>query len=106
MNGIHSASSAQFMSTQARKLDNMKNPSTQQDSELKQAAADFEALFVNQMLSTMRDSVGESDLLPSQEGEKVFRSMLDQEFAQKAANSGTLGLGEIVYKDLKPIMGD
>jgi flagellar protein FlgJ len=72
------------------------------DTKLREAANDFEAIFIQQMLKTMRKTSFESDLLPKSEGEKVFQSLLDEQYAQISAKSGSLGLGEMIYQQLKP----
>ena len=40
------------------------------DAKLRETASEFEAIFIQQMLKTMRKSSFESDLLPKSEGEK------------------------------------
>ena len=71
------------------------------DAKLREAANDFEAIFIQQMLKTMRKTSFESDLLPKSEGEKVFQSLLDKQYAQISAKSGSLGFGEMIYQQLK-----
>ena len=83
---------------QMKKLPQPKNIS--EDSRLREAANDFEAIFVQQMLKTMRKTSFESNLIPKSEGEKYFRSMLDEHYSQLTAKSGSLGLGEMIYKQL------
>ena len=51
------------------------------DVRLRKAAVDFEALLTQQMLKTMREAGFKSDLLPESNGEKIFRSMLDEQYA-------------------------
>ena len=70
------------------------------DKNLRDAANDFEAIFVQQMLKTMRETSLESNFIPKSEGEKYFRSMLDEHYSKIAAKSGSLGLGEMIYKQL------
>lgn len=70
------------------------------DAKLREAANDFEAIFVQQMLKTMRETSLESNLIPKSEGEKVFQSMLDENYSRLAAKSGSLGLGEMIYNQL------
>lgn len=71
------------------------------DTRLRESANEFEAIFIQQMLKTMRKATFESDLLPKSEGEKVFQSLLDEQYAQISAKSGSLGLGEMIYQQLK-----
>ena len=72
------------------------------DAQLRESANEFEAIFIQQMLKTMRKTSFESDLLPKSEGEKVFQSLLDEQYALISAKSGSLGLGEMIYQQLKP----
>ena len=85
---------------QLKKLPQSKGVSD--DAKLREVANDFEAIFIQQMLKTMRKTSFESDLLPKSEGEKVFQSLLDEQYALISAKSGSLGLGEMIYQQLKP----
>ena len=71
------------------------------DSKLREASNEFEAIFIQQMLKTMRKTSLESDFIKKSEGEKIFRSMLDEHYAILSAKSGRLGLGEMIYQQLK-----
>ncbi len=71
------------------------------DARLREASNEFEAIFIQQMLKSMRKTSLESDLIKKSEGEKLFRSMLDEHYAILSAKSGSLGLGEMIYKQLK-----
>jgi flagellar protein FlgJ len=70
------------------------------DTSLRQVAADFESLFVNQMFQAMRRTVPESKLFAQNSGEKMFRDMLDQQWAANLANQGGLGIGEMLYHQM------
>ncbi|MDD2336787.1 MAG: rod-binding protein [Geobacteraceae bacterium] len=63
-----------------------------QNAALKKTSQDFEALFIGMMLKSMRATVGKDSLTGGGHGEEVYRSMLDQEYAQEAARGGALGL--------------
>lgn len=71
------------------------------DKEIREAAQQFEAIFLNEIFKQMRAAVPKGDLLKESMGEQVFRGMLDQEIAQKAAETGGLGLAEIIFRQLK-----
>ena len=88
-----------LQANQLKKLPETKGVSD--DAKLREAANDFEAIFIQQMLKTMRKTSFESDMLPKSEGEKVFQSLLDEQYAQISAKSGSLGLGEMIYQQLK-----
>lgn len=69
--------------------------------QLMQAARDFEAIFVSQVLSAMRKTVPEGEGLfrPSM-GERIFRDMLDSELSGSVAQAGGFGLASILYEQL------
>ena len=71
------------------------------DTRLREASNEFEAIFIQQMLITMRKTTLESDFIKKSEGEKIFRSMLDEQYAVLSAKSGRLGLGEMIFQQLK-----
>ena len=71
------------------------------DARLREASNEFEAIFIQQMLKTMRKTALESDFIKKSEGEKIFRSMLDEQYAILSAKSGRLGLGEMIFQQLK-----
>ena len=71
------------------------------EAKLREAANEFEAIFIQQMLKTMRKSSLESDFIKKSEGEKIFRSMLDEQYAILSAKSGSLGLGEMIFQQLR-----
>ena len=83
---------------QLNKIPQVKNIS--EETKLREAANDFEAIFIQQMLKTMRKTSLESNFIPKSEGEKYFRSMLDEHYAQLTAKSGSLGLGDMIFKQL------
>ena len=70
-------------------------------AKLRETASEFEAIFIQQMLKTMRKTSLESGFIKKSEGEKIFRSMLDEQYAILSAKSGRLGLGEMIYQQLK-----
>lgn len=70
-------------------------------AQLKQAARQFEAIFVRQMLSAARAAKlgGENDLFGGQAME-TFNGMQDERFAQIAADSGAFGLARSIESQL------
>ena len=78
-----------------------KTKGVSEDTKLREAANEFEAIFIQQMLKSMRKTSLDSKLLPKSEGEKMFRSMLDEQYAKLSAKSGSLGLGRMIYQQLK-----
>ena len=73
---------------------------------LRESAKQFEAVFVYQMISAMRKTVSESSLTPKSNGQKIYESMLDEEWSKKLVNkSGSGSLSEILYRQLSTNMG-
>jgi len=72
-----------------------------QPQKLKRACSEFEALFLNYLLKSMRASVPEGGLIDQSEESKMFKAMLDEKLADQISASGGLGLGEILYQQLK-----
>lgn len=70
-------------------------------SALKEAAKQFETYFVQHMFKTMRESVEKSDLLASESADQ-FQDMLDKEFASRMAERGSLGLADMLVRQLTP----
>ena len=58
------------------------------DARLREASNEFEAIFIQQMLKTMRKTSLESNFIKKSDGEKLFRSMLDEQYAFLSAKSG------------------
>lgn len=66
----------------------------------KKVAREFEAMFIAQMLKSMRETVGKDTLTGGGRGEETFRSLLDQEYAAEAARTGGIGLARIIERQL------
>jgi len=69
---------------------------------LKQVSRQFEALFMNMVLKSMREATPSSGLMDSQ-NEKVYLSMLDQQLSQNLSGRG-LGLAEAMLGQLQRSM--
>jgi len=65
-----------------------------------QASRKFEALFVEQMLTSMRKSVPESGLLNKGFAEGVSTSMMDQAVADSIGRQGRMGIATSLYRQL------
>ncbi len=90
---------AQGLATDTRSLDALRREA-QRDPKaaLKGAAQQFEALFVQMVLKSMRDALPKSDLLDST-AQQTYTSLLDQQLATKVAAGGT-GLADMIAKQL------
>ena len=66
---------------------------------LRQASRQFEAMFMNMVLKSMREATPQSGLFDSQ-SEKIFTSMLDQQLSQSLSGRG-VGLAEAMLVQLQ-----
>jgi flagellar protein FlgJ len=65
---------------------------------LKTAATQFEAMFINMMMKSMRDATPQDGMLDSQQS-KMYTTMLDQQTSQNLAKRGT-GLADVLIRQL------
>ncbi|MES2755888.1 MAG: flagellar assembly peptidoglycan hydrolase FlgJ [Pseudomonadota bacterium] len=65
---------------------------------LKSAATQFEAMFINMMMKSMRDATPQDGMLDNQQT-KMFTSMLDQQMSQNMAKRG-VGLADVLIRQL------
>lgn len=83
----------------ANSLDQLRaEASKSPDKALKAAAQQFEALFLNMMLKSMRDATPQDGALDNEQT-KMYTGMLDQQLTQTMANRG-IGLADIMVKQL------
>jgi flagellar protein FlgJ len=73
------------------------------DKALKQAATQFEAVFMNMLLKSMRDTVPKDGAMES-EATRTYTSMMDQQLTQNMASKG-IGLADLIVKQLSRQMG-
>jgi len=74
--------------------------SDQSDNEtLNQVAGQFEAIFVGMMLKSMRDASLAEGLFDSEQSD-MYRDMTDQQLAMDMSAQGTLGLKDIIVRQL------
>jgi flagellar protein FlgJ len=71
------------------------------DPRIRQAAEGMEAMFLDYLMKTMRETVPKNDLDLENAGSKIYRGMLDSEIAQQAARQGGIGLAEPIIAYLE-----
>lgn len=70
------------------------------DQQLRNVANLYEKQFLREMVKAMRTTVTESELIPTSQGEKIFREQLDNEYAEKWGDKGGIGLSNLIYTQL------
>ncbi|NUN69077.1 MAG: lytic transglycosylase domain-containing protein [Bacteroidetes bacterium] len=71
-----------------------------QKAKLQRALQDFEAVFVNYLLQTMRKSVQKDDEDGGGFGGEMMQEMFDYEIAKHISRSASLGIGEKLYRQV------
>jgi flagellar protein FlgJ len=69
------------------------------DKALAAAAKQFEAVFMNMLLKSMREATPQDGMFDSEQT-KMFTSMLDQQLAQKMGGARGIGLADMMVKQL------
>ncbi len=81
--------------------DNSSGVTEKQRKQAKKVSQEFEGLLVGMMMKSMRATVGKDKLTGGGHGEEVYRSMLDQQYADVSVKrGGGLGLAKLIEKDI------
>ncbi|TNE38841.1 MAG: hypothetical protein EP348_04450 [Alphaproteobacteria bacterium] len=77
------------------------DPSKTRDrEEMKKAAAQFEAFFLSQVLNSMSSGLATDKMFGGGEAEKMFRGMLNDEYAKNMSQHNSVGIADAVYKEM------
>lgn len=72
-----------------------------QRQQARKVSQDFEGLLVGMMVKSMRATVGKDKLTGGGHADDVYRSMLDQEYANISVKQGRgLGIAKTIEKDI------
>lgn len=85
---------------QLNRVDQANQAAEIEDKKLRDACRDFEAILIKQMLDSMRKTVPENSMIKENQGEKIFEDMLYQEYATSMADTGSLGISDIMYQQM------
>ncbi len=69
---------------------------------LKQAAQQFEAVFMNMLMKSMREATPQDGMFDSEQT-RMYTSMLDQQLTQRMASRG-IGLAEVMVRQLSSVL--
>jgi murein DD-endopeptidase MepM/ murein hydrolase activator NlpD len=69
-------------------------------NQLREAAKDFEALFIGQMLTVMRETIEDSGLTETEKGmgHTIYTELFDQEVARSLAGKSPLGIADLLIR--------
>lgn len=97
-----------FMSSIGSKVSPMMNPlrpsaeekTNAVEQKLRDVAQMYEKHFMNEMVKSMRSTVSESGFVKVNQGERIFREQLDQEYVGAWSKKGGIGLSNLIYDQL------
>lgn len=72
-------------------------------TKLREAAQEFEAIFISQMLQPMMNTVETDSLFGGGNSEKVYQSMMVDEVGKAISKNGGIGIADQVYQELLKI---
>lgn len=73
---------------------------TENRQKVREAAVKFEAMFLNEMFSHMFEGIDENNPLGGGHGEKVFRSMMVDQYAQLTAKTGQTKIAVTLEREI------
>jgi len=72
---------------------------------LHQAATQFEGVFLQMVMSAMRDTVPQNSIFGQDSASgQTWQSMLDDEYSQQMAKSGGLGLAQQLERQMRNVV--
>ena len=87
----------------ARKLENIsasgkKISREEKIKQLKQTAAEFESIFVHNLLKTMRSTIQKTNIISGGNAENIYQDMLDENYSKIAVQRSDFGIARKVYE--------
>lgn len=109
--GLHSYEQAKFEkasksvsringAVKAAEKEQGKELSVKKQEEIREAATQFEALLLQQMLKSMWATVPSEGVLGGSREEEYYRDMLNEGLAESLAERQSIGIRDIIIKDL------
>jgi flagellar protein FlgJ len=71
---------------------------------LKGVCSEFEGMFMKMIYKQMKNTVVKSNFMPENNAKDMFESMLDDKLAEESSRAGGIGLGEMLFKQMKKDM--
>ncbi len=73
---------------------------TRDEKKIDQAARDFEAVFVGEMLKPMFEGLDPDPLFGGGKGEEIFQGLMIQEYGKSIAAGGGFGLAQAIKAEM------
>lgn len=77
-----------------------KNGKISDEAKISELSRQFEAILLRQILQSAQKAVIKSDLLEESATSGIYKDMVNAQLADKLSQSGALGLGRVLAKDL------
>ncbi|MEP3245308.1 MAG: rod-binding protein [Sneathiella sp.] len=90
----------QHQSSSPLQTSNAPGPQTKTERRAEAAAQEFEAFFLSQILNNMSAGIQTDETFGGGESEKIFRSMLNDEYATSMSRQGGVGIADTVYREI------
>lgn len=75
-------------------------PGGARDAAARKTAGEFEAMFLTQMLEHMSSGIKTDGPFGGGQGEQMFRSLLNQEYAGALSARGGIGIADHIYRQI------
>jgi flagellar protein FlgJ len=92
---------AQKLKDLQNRSQNLRTKGEETDKKLRESAEQFEAIFVQQLIKSMRSSVQKGGLISGGRAEEIFQEMLDGKYSEVISGSKSLNLADLIYRELK-----
>ncbi|OUS11457.1 hypothetical protein A9Q97_07220 [Rhodospirillales bacterium 47_12_T64] len=89
-----------FGNSIANKANALANVNPKNEEAAMATAKDFEAVFISQMLSPIFESLPTDGPMGGGQGERMFRSLMVQEYGKTLSESGGIGISNAVYREI------
>ena len=76
------------------------SPRQSADARAREAAVQFETMFVTQMLEQMTSSMKADPNFGGGPAEGIHRSMLNEEYAKQISKRGGIGVSDAIYREM------
>ncbi len=97
-NQFDSASLA--LAQQKATLERLNNVSAKDKEEIEKTAEDFEAFFISRMMESMFEGISTDGMFGGGNAEKIYRSMLLDQYGKEMAKTGNIGVKDYVMRSI------
>lgn len=97
---INQLNTAFYNLNQAPKADLAKMKADADKAKVEETAENFEAFFISKMMESMFDGISTDGMFGGGHAEKIYRSMLLDEYGKAMAKTGTIGVKDDIMRSI------